>query len=54
MKIDNVVKQLILDQLKKKINSHNRQMDMNKGLSKKCVKKKSKEIKKTIIIEISN
>ena len=44
MKIDNTVKQLILDEVKRKINSHNRQMNMKKGISKKCVKKKCKEI----------
>ena len=46
MKIDNTVKQLILDQLKKKINSHNRQMNMKKGLSKKCVKKSQRKLNK--------
>ena len=45
MKIDNTVKQLILDEVKRKINSHNRQVNMKKGISKRCVKKMQGNLK---------
>ena len=46
MKINQHVKELILDELKKKINSHNRQMNLKKGLCKKCVKKSQRKFNK--------
>ena len=46
MKINHNVKELIMEELRKKINSYNRKMNHKKGLQKKCVKKSGRKCNK--------